>query len=161
MESTMHPDFGLSTAFSLTCYCSQIHLIPHRPQCLCSMSLAHLQHSMNPQKCLCLAAGSHFTHQSNPTCLCGVSLACLQHSMNPQKCPHLAAGSHFMHQSNPAHWKGVILDIVVLHRSIYMQIGELVFIKVDRIIYSLSGTLLATIRLSQYHGAIKANDFII
>jgi len=61
------------------------------------------------------------------------------------KVQHLAAGSHFMHQSNPTHWRGMILDIVVLHRSIYTQIGELVFTKVDRIIYSLSSTLLATI----------------
>jgi len=159
MESTVHPDFGLSTAFSLTCYCSQIHLTPHKPWCLCSMSLACLQHSMNPWKCLCLVAGSHFMHQSNPTCLCSMSLVCIQHSMNPQKHPHLAAGSHFTHQSNP--WKGMILDIVVLHGSIYMQIGELVFVKVDRIIYSLSSTLLATIQLSQYHGTIKVNDFII
>jgi len=29
--------------------------------------------------------------------------------------------SHFTHQSNPTHWKGMILDITVLHRSIYMQ----------------------------------------
>jgi len=132
-----------------------------RPWCLCSVSLAHLQCSMDPWKRPHLAAGSHFTHQSNPAHLCSVSLARLQHSMDPRKCPHLAAGSHFTHQSNPAHWKGMILDIVVLHRSIYTQIGELVFIKVDRIIYSLSSTFLATIRPSQYHGAIKVNDFII
>jgi len=59
-----------------------------RPQCLCSVSLVRLQCSMDPWKCLHLVAGSHFTHQSNPTHLCSMSLARLQHSMDP---PCLAA----------------------------------------------------------------------
>jgi len=45
MESTMHPDFGSSTAFLLTCYCSQIHLTPQTPMSVqrvpCTSSALH------------------------------------------------------------------------------------------------------------------------